>query len=26
MRICLQCGLPGHVKVDCISYKCIKEW
>jgi hypothetical protein len=26
MRICLQCGLPGHVKVDCISYKYIKEW
>ena len=24
--ICFQCGLPGHVKVDCISYKRIKEW
>jgi hypothetical protein len=21
-----QCGLPGHVNVDCVSYKCIKEW
>jgi len=25
-RICFQCGLPGHVKVDCVSYKRIKEW
>jgi len=24
-RICFQCGLPGHVKVDCISYTRIKE-
>jgi len=24
-HICFQCGLPGHVKVDCISYKRIKE-
>jgi len=24
--ICFQCVLPGHVKVDCISYKRIKEW
>jgi len=24
--ICYQCGLPGHVKVDCVSYKRIKEW
>jgi len=24
--ICLQCRLPVHVKVDCISYKYIKEW
>jgi len=23
--ICFQCGLPGHVKVDCVSYKPIKE-
>jgi hypothetical protein len=20
-RICFQCALPGHVKVDCVSYK-----
>jgi len=25
-HICFQCGLPGHVKVDCVSYKRIKEW
>jgi len=25
-RICFQCGLPGHVKVDCVSYKRIEEW
>jgi hypothetical protein len=25
-RICFQCGLSGHVKVDCVSYKRIKEW
>jgi hypothetical protein len=25
-RICFQCGLPGHVKVDCISINHIKEW
>jgi len=25
-RIWFQCGLPGHVKVDCVSYKHIKEW
>jgi len=25
-RICFQCGLPGHVKVDCVSYKRIQEW
>jgi len=25
-RICYQYGLPGHVKVDCVSYKRIKEW
>ena len=25
-RICYQSRLPGHVKVDCVSYKCIKEW
>ena len=25
-HICFQCGLPGHVKVDCVSYKHIKEW
>jgi len=24
--ICFQCGLPGHVEVDCVSYKRIKEW
>jgi hypothetical protein len=25
-HICFQYGLPGHVKVDCIFYKCKKEW
>jgi len=25
-RICFQSGLPGHVKVDCVSFKHIKEW
>jgi len=25
-RICFQCGLPGHVKVDCVSYKRIQKW
>jgi hypothetical protein len=25
-RMCFQCGLPGYVKVDCVSYKRIKEW
>jgi len=25
-RISYQCGLLGHVKVDCISYKRIEEW
>jgi len=25
-HICFQCGLPGHVKVNYISYKCIKKW
>jgi len=25
-RVCFQCGLPGHVKVNCVSYKRIKEW
>jgi len=25
-RICLQCRLPGHVKVDCVSYERVKEW
>jgi len=25
-HLCFQCGLPGHVKVDCVSYKRIKEW
>jgi len=25
-RICFQCGLPGHVKVDWVSYKRIMEW
>jgi len=25
-RICFQCGLSGKVKVDHVSYKCIKEW
>jgi len=25
-HICFQCGLPGDVKVDCVSYKHIKEW
>jgi hypothetical protein len=25
-RICFQCGLPGHVQLDCVSYKLIKEW
>ena len=25
-RICFQCGLPGHVKVDCVSYRRITEW
>jgi len=24
--ICFLCGLSGHVKVDCVSYKHIKEW
>jgi len=24
--ICFQCRLPGHLKVDCVSYKHIKEW
>jgi hypothetical protein len=24
--ICFQCGLPGHVKVDCVFYKRKKEW
>jgi len=25
-RISFQCGLSGHVKVDCVSYKRIKKW
>ena len=25
-RICFQHGQPGHIKVNCVSYKCIKEW
>jgi hypothetical protein len=25
-RICFQCRLSGHVKVNCVSYKRIKEW
>jgi uncharacterized membrane protein YgcG len=25
-RVCYQCGLPGHVKVDFVSYKRIQEW
>jgi len=25
-RICFQCVLPGHIKVNCISYKPIKKW
>jgi len=25
-RICFQCGLPGYVKVDWVSYKRIMEW
>jgi len=25
-RICYQCGLPGDVKVDCVSYKRIMQW
>jgi hypothetical protein len=24
--ICYQCGLPGHVKVNCVAYKRVKEW
>jgi len=24
--MCFQCGLPGHLKVNCISCKRIKEW
>jgi len=24
--ICFQYGLPGHVKVDCVSYKRINKW
>jgi len=24
-RICFQCALPGHVKVNSVSYKCIKK-
>jgi len=25
-RICYQCRLPGHVKVDCVAYKRVREW
>jgi len=25
-RICFQWALPGHIKVDCISYQHIQEW
>jgi hypothetical protein len=25
-RICYQCRLPGHVKVDCVTYKRVREW
>jgi len=25
-HICFQCGLPGHIKVDCVFYKHVKEW
>jgi len=25
-RISFQCGLPGYIKVDCVSYKRIKKW
>jgi hypothetical protein len=25
-RICYQCGLPCHVKVDYVAYKRVREW